>query len=177
MADRTVFISYRHGYPGTKIANAVYLAFSAVKVALGFDLFMDQHEIEPADLFDEVIIEGLDRTTHFVVLLDNDYWSSNYCRKELDHSLARWEKDENIRVLFVMAAEIRPEYMTFRGDNQASAENSKEPRLKRVGQLQFLGPFTRERRLEPLKYDKHRQLRRQIATLIDELEKVLKKPR
>ena len=176
MADPTVFISYRHAYPGTQIADTVYKAFSAVKDGLGFELFMDT-QIDPSDEFDEVILDGLNKTTHFVVLLDNDYWSSAYCRKELDHALRRWEDGENIRILFVKADEIRPEYMTFKAGNQVSAANSKEPRLKRVGQLQFLGPFSEERRLEALKYDDHRELRRQIATLIDALEKVLKKPR
>lgn len=172
MAGPTVFISYRHGSPGTEIANTVYTAFSAVAEGMGFEIFMDQHSFEPSDLFDQKILEGLGRTTHFLALLDNDYWASPYCRKELAHAVTRWEKRENIRLLFVMAGPIKPEFMTFKGD-RASGRISTDALIQRVGDLQFLGPFTPERRLERLKYENRAQMGDQIRLLIDEFERVM----
>src|SRR5688572_22571301 len=87
MPRPTVFISYRHGDPSTLMAREVYTALAAISDGLHFDLFMDQNDIEPAALFDKVILDGLDRTTHFLVLLDNQYWASSYCRKELAHAI------------------------------------------------------------------------------------------
>lgn len=175
MSAPTVFISYRHGEPATQIANAVYTALSAVSEGMGFELFMDQHAIEPADLFDQVILDGLNRTTHFLALLDNDYWASPYCRKELAHAVSRYEKKEPVRLLFVMAGPIKPEYMTFASDRAAGRITSTDALVKRIGDLQFLGPFTPGRRLERLKYEDRAALGDQISTLIDELARVLPK--
>lgn len=175
MARPTIFISYRHGDPSTVIAREVYTALDAVADGLGFDLFMDQHDIEPADLFDEVILEGLDRTTHFLALLDNEYWASSYCRKELAHAITRYEKHEPVRILFVKAGAIRPEYMMLKRDREAGRITT-EPLIERIGDLQFLGPFDRARRLDRLKHENLAELRDQISDLIDELARVLPQP-
>lgn len=175
MPRPTVFISYRHGDPSTLMAREVYTALDAVSDGLGFDLFMDQHDIEPADLFDKVILDGLGRTTHFLALLDNQYWASPYCRKELAHAIERFEKGEPVRILFVMAGSIKPEYMMLRKDREAGRIKT-EPLIERIGDLQFLGPFDKDQRLEPLDPDKLSNLRAQISRLIDQLIRVLPKP-
>lgn len=173
MSSPTVFISYRHGDPSTNIANVIHNALSAVADGLGFDIFMDQHEIEPADLFDEVIIDGLDRTTHFLVVLDNDYWASPYCRKELGRAISRFEQGEKVRILFVKADAIDPQNMVFDKDRAVGRITSDDPLIKRVGDLQFLGPFDNGRRLERLKYEDRAVMRDQVYQLIQELKRVL----
>jgi hypothetical protein len=172
MATPTVFISYRHGEPSTMIANAVYTALSAVSHGMGFELFMDQHAVEPAALFDEEILEGLGRTSHFLALLDNDYWASSYCRKELAHAVNRFENGEAVKLLFVKAGPVKPEYMTLDRD-RLSGLISSVPRFRRIGDVQFLGPFDRGRRLDRLRYESPAQLGDQISELIDELTKVM----
>lgn len=172
MARPTIFISYRHGDPSTVIAREVHTALDAVADGLGFNLFMDQHDIEPSDLFDKVILEGLDRTTHFLALLDNEYWASSYCRKELAHAITRYEKGEPVRILFVKAGPIRPEYMMLKRDRDAGRIPT-EPLIDRIGDLQFLGPFDRSRRLDRLRHENLAELRDQISDLIDELSRVL----
>jgi hypothetical protein len=175
MPRPTVFISYRHGDPSTLIAREVHTALDAVADGLGFDLFMDQHDNEPGDLFDKVILEGLDRTTHFLALLDNDYWASKYCHKELAHAITRYEKGDPVRILFVKAGAIKPEYMMLKKDREAGQIKT-EPLIERIGDLQFLGPFDKARRLERLTPENINNLRDQISDLIDELARVLPKP-
>jgi hypothetical protein len=175
MPRPTVFISYRHGDPSTLIANEVHTALDAVADGLGFDLFMDQNDIEPADRFDDVILEGLNRTTHFLALLDNEYWASKYCRKELAHAITRYEKGEPVRILFVKAGAIKPEYLMLKKDREAGHIKT-EPLIERVGDLQFLGPFDKARRLQRLKPESINDLRDQISDLIDELARVIPNP-
>lgn len=175
MPAPTVFISYRHGDPSTEIANALYNALSAVAPGMGFEIFMDRHAVEPADLFDKVILDGLSRTTHFLALLDNDYWASTYCRKELAHAVTRYEQGEPVRLLFVMAGPIKPEFLTLDPDRAAGLIPS-DPLFRRIGDLQFLGPFDKGGRLERLKYENRAALHDQIKYLIDELERVMPLP-
>jgi hypothetical protein len=174
MPSPTVFISYRHGDPGTKIARALHTAFSAVKNALGFKLFMDESDLEPGGLFDQDILDALASTTHFVALIDNDYWASKYCQLELNHVVSRFEKHEPVRLLFVMAGAIKPEYLTFEAA-RASGTISTNPIIRRIGDLQFLGPFDNGR-LERLKYEATHLLGDQINQLVEQLAKVISKP-
>ncbi len=175
MSTATIFISYRHEEPSTRIADAVYTALMAVSDGMGFEIFMDT-QIKPADKFDKDILDGLNRTTHFLVLLDSKYWASDYCRKELAYAVNRYEKGENVRLLFVMAGAILPEYMTFDKDRATGRINNPDALIKRVGDLQFLGPFSDARRLERLKYENPATLDDQIKELIGQLKRVLPKP-
>lgn len=174
MPGPTVFVSYRHGEPSTEIADALYKALSVVADGMGFELFMDRQDVEPSDRFDETILDGLNRTTHFIALLDNDYWLSAYCRKELAHAVTRYEQGQPVRLLFVMAGPIRPEVMTFDRD-RASGRISTDPLIKRIGDLHFMGPFSKARRLERIKWEDRAEMGDQIGRLIDELERVLPK--
>jgi len=53
MSSATIFISYRHGEPSTRIADALYTALSAVADGMSFELVMDKSAIAPSDLFDQ----------------------------------------------------------------------------------------------------------------------------
>jgi TIR domain len=176
MASSTVFISYRHEVPSTLIATEFYKALRAVRDHFGFDLFMDKSSIEPGDRFVNEILDGLNRTTHFLALLDVEYWSSDYCRKELDHVLARWEKGEDVRILFVKAGEIKPEWMKLKREREAEGIRT-EAQIERIGDLQFLGPFDGASRLIRLKHENIGELRDQIGDLVKELARVLPGPR
>src|SRR5262249_6638397 len=85
----TIFLSYRHASPTTEIANKLYEALGPPADTWGAQVFMDDHDIEPADLFDQKIIAALDSTTHFIALLTNSYWNSTYCRKEVARVVER----------------------------------------------------------------------------------------
>src|SRR5258706_582649 len=174
MAKPTVFISYRHGEPSTYIAQTLYTALSVVSSAMGFDLFMDQHDVEPSDLFDKEIKGGLKRTTHFIAVLDNDYWMSNYCRIELGYAIGRYEKKGRpLRLLFVQAGSINPQYISVDPIRAEGKITSKDPLIKRIGDVQVLGPFSKARRLVRFRAEKPSRLCDQIADLVDELRRVL----
>jgi hypothetical protein len=162
MSKPTIFISYRHAPPTAAIASRLYIA-----------LVPAAEVWEPADLFDTTIIAALDRTTHFIVLLTNAYWSSPYCRKEMARIVERFEHDRSVRLLFVMVEELQPEHFTFAKDRASGRIVSDDPVLRTVGDVQFLGPFDESRRLVRLKYDNDALLGDQLAQLIRRLERVI----
>jgi hypothetical protein len=60
--------------------------------------------------------------------------------------------------------------------DRAAGNIKTEPIIERIGDLQFLGPFDKNRRLDRLKPETLHELRDQISNLIDELIRVLPKP-
>ena len=174
MSSATIFISYRHEEPSTRIADALYTALSAVSDGMGFELVMDKNEIAPSDLFDQKILDGLNRTTHFLALLDNEYWASDYCRKELAHAVNRFENGEHVLLLFVMAGAIKPEYMTFDRDRALGPHRFRS--AFRRSATAVSRSFQQDSRLERLKYEEPSVLDDQISGLIDQLERVLPAP-
>jgi hypothetical protein len=173
MSKPTIFISYRHAPPTAAIASRLYIALVPAAEVWEADVFMDEQDLEPADLFDTTIIAALDRTTHFIVLLTNAYWSSPYCRKEMARIVERFEHDRSVRLLFVMVEELQPEHFTFAKDRASGRIVSDDPVLRTVGDVQFLGPFDESRRLVRLKYDNDALLGDQLAQLIRRLERVI----
>jgi hypothetical protein len=176
MAKPTVFISYRHGAPSTSIARKLHTALKVISEALKFDVFMDEHDVEPADLFDKKIVAGLKETTHFIALIDNEYWTSEYCRKELGHAISGYEKNGKPLLLFVQAGSIDPQYLTIDAIRAEGKIKSRDPLIKRISDVQFLGPFSRNRRLERLRFENSAKLQDQILSLTEELVRVLQKP-
>lgn len=169
-----IFISYRHSDPSAQIAGKLYEALLPAAETWGADLFMDQHALEPADLFDSKIIAGLDRTTHFIALLNNSYWNSDYCRKEIARVIERFEKDRSVRPLFVKEQEFNLQHFTFDKDRRVGRIKTVDPLVIRVGDLQFLGPFNRAGQLERLAWENEARLSDQLAKLVDELQRVVR---
>ena len=134
---------------------------------------MDDHEVEPADLFDEKIVSALDRTTHFVVLLTNAYWGSDYCRKEVARIVERFEAQAPVRLLFVLVEDLNPDYFLFTRDRLAGRIKSTSPLIEKIGDVQFLGPFDENRRLVRLAWENEARLGDQIAQLIRRLQRVI----
>jgi hypothetical protein len=173
-ARPTIFLSYRHAQPTTEIANKLFTALVPASEVWDAEVFMDDNALEPADLFDQKIIDALDRTTHFIVLLTNGYWSSQYCRKELARAVEHFEKGRKARLLFVKVEELDPNHFTFSKDRSAGRINSDHPVINRIGDVQFLGPFNDSRQLVRLKWENEATLGDQIAQLVKRLERVVK---
>lgn len=171
-----IFISYRHAPPTTGIARELYTALVPPAEVWGAELFMDEQDIEPAELFDEVIIGALDRCTDFVVLLSNGYWSSAYCRKELLRVLGRFERERSVRLHFVMVDKLDPAHFSFAKDRAAGRIVSDDPQVQRIGDVQFLGPFDAYGRLVRLAWDQPAGLSDHIGQLVQRLGKVVGRP-
>jgi hypothetical protein len=171
----TIFISYRHESPTAEIAQKLRLALLPPAAAWNADLFMDSQSIEPGTLFDPQIIAALDRTTHFIVLLTNAYWNSPYCRKELERAMRRFGKDGSVVPLFVKAEELDPKYFILAPDSRSGRIRGGEPVIRKIGDVQFLGPFNEQWQLVRLKWEQPAALGDQIAQLIKRLEPLIER--
>jgi hypothetical protein len=169
----TIFISYPHVSPHVGIAQQLYQALRPPADTWGAEVFMDQHALEPADLVDQRLIDAIDRTTHFIALLSNSYWSSTYCRKEIARAVERFERGERVSPLFVKAEEFNLRYFSFDSDRREGRIRSTDPLIASVGDLRFLGPYDGAERLRRLRWEEPSTLSDQIAQLVDELESVI----
>jgi TIR domain len=176
MDEPYLFISYKHGDPSTKIAKRFYDRLDVVSEGLGFQLFMDDKLISGGDQWSMEVEQALHRTTHFIALLNDDYWLSKECRRELRHALIRFEKSGTPRLLFVLAEQMRPELLSFDKDRKTGALTSDDPKVGKVGDLHFLGPFDEHLRLVRLDWQDPGKLSDQLAQLVDRLEKTLPRP-
>jgi hypothetical protein len=171
----TIFISYRHEAPTTDIAQKLRLALVAPAETWNADVFMDSREIRPGTLFDKTIAAALDRTTHFIVLLTNAYWSSAYCRKELRRALRRFGKKGSALPLFVKAEELDPNHFTIAKDLRSGRIRSRDAIIQKIGDIQFLGPFNEQWQLVRLKWEQPAALADQIAQLVQRLEPLIER--
>lgn len=175
MATSFIFISYKHGDPSTAIARHLYDHLSAVSDALDYDLFMDDKENLGGDLWSDNVEEALEKTTHFIALLDPQYWLSPECRRELAFALNRFETSRSPRLLFVKAQEIAPELFRFDKDRRTGVLISPDPKVRSVGELHFLGPYDENLQLVRLAWERPAKLSDQVAQLRARLQKVLPK--
>ena len=84
-----VFISYKHSDRWTPIARRFHLRLEVLAPALGVTIFRDE-AIDPGELWRKEVQQALAKTTHFVVLLCDEYWVSEECQRELRHALERF---------------------------------------------------------------------------------------
>ena len=82
-AYRHVFVSYAH-----KDEKEVELIVKALK-AFGVSYFYDKLSLSGGDVFNEVIIENIDKSDLFVLCWSKNSAESNYVRKEVERALPR----------------------------------------------------------------------------------------
>ncbi len=174
MPHPLVFISYRHGPRWTKLANAMHLKLDAISEGAGFELFLDSQDIRAGARWREKVDEALAGCTHFVSLLCDEYWArSNQCLRELYWAVNRYEStpEKAPHLLFVLAAEMRTDLLKLDGARQRGDLSSLDPQLKAIGDINFLGPFDANARLESLNGKDPQRLDKQLAQLADRLLK------
>lgn len=174
MSGPLIFISYTHQDPWTRIADALALKLENA----GYELIFDR-DLEGGAAWERQLLGRLPEATHFVALLCDPYWGSLWCKREL---LTIWERYEDAlknklpapRLLFVKAGEINPSRLKFdRLRERGEVVFEDEPRLKKVSDLQFLGPFDTQRRLAILDWSDNQTLDNQLGQLRDNFEKTL----
>ena len=176
MASHFVFISYKHGDPSTKIAQAFHDHLAAVSDALDMDIYMDDKDNLGGDVWSEKVNQALDQCTHFIVLLNTAFWLSTECRRELRVALERYERSQSPRLLFIKAEEIRPDLFTFDKERKLGLLKSEDPTVKKVSDIHFLGPFDKDLQLVRLNWESPGRLSDQFSQLLDRLEPTLNKP-
>ena len=145
-AEPRVFISYKHG-PMTPVAQKFYNKLKINGPGMGLaGTFMDAKVIAGGDLWREQVQQALEASTRFVAFLEDDYWLSDECQNELRRAVERFTARDGMKLLFVKAGEIAPELLLFDAPAGAATgagrpEDETRRQLKRVGDLQFLGPF------------------------------------
>lgn len=143
MSKPLIFVSYRHGAPWTALARALHVKLDAISDGAGFDLFLDSEDIRSGEKWREKVDDALARCTHFVALLCDEYWArSNECLREMFAAVARYEASHvEPRLLPVLAANMKPEYLTFDSARQRGDLKSDDPQLRAIGDINFLGPY------------------------------------
>lgn len=173
-----VFISYRHGEPWTDLTHRLHVRLKNVSKALGFDLFIDEG-IDAGALWAAHLREKLEATTHFVCMLCDEYWESIECQRELMFVVESFRATGEPRLLFVLAEAMSPEYLTF--DNDGHSGRLDHPGdggrvVQAVSDVNFLGPFDNNRRLEPLNQDSAARFAEQLTQLVKRLKETLPPP-
>ena len=142
-APAHVFLSYRHG-PLTPTVTRFHNKLRVYAKAFGLaGNFMDAKSIVGGDVWRDEVQQALASTTHFVAFLEDDYWLSDECQKELMRAVERFSARDGLRLLFIRAGAIEPSLLEFDDVPETSDAPPDQTRraLRRVGDLHFLGPF------------------------------------
>lgn len=173
--DRLVFISYKHVDHSTRVARHLRNALEVVSEALGFRVFLDDEELRASDSWQQEVDDALAGMTHFIALLTDEFWLSPECRRELNAAINRYEDGRKTLLLFVLVDDMRPDLLSLNADRQAERLVSDHPRVRRVGDIHFLGPYNSAGQLVRLEWENPAVLRDQIKQLIDRFERTLPK--
>jgi len=94
-AHLLVFISHTLKPPQRTLVDLIYSKFASRHVTP-----FEYHHVNKAGIdWAKALNEALDKTTHFVVLLSGEYERSQTCTTEIEHILARKNRDEKVTIL------------------------------------------------------------------------------
>ncbi|CAB3801340.1 toll/interleukin-1 receptor domain-containing protein [Paraburkholderia fynbosensis] len=170
-----VFISYRHGDPWTELTRRLQVRLKNVSKALGFDLFIDEG-MGAGVMWAQHLQQQLQATTHFVCVLCDEYWESIECQRELMFAVESFRATGEPRLLFVLAEAMSPEYLTFDDagrPDRLGLPGDGERVIQSVSDVNFLGPFDGNLRLEPLSQDSAARFAEQLTQLVKRLKETL----
>lgn len=171
-----VFISYKHSGYSTQVARKLCDALEVVSDALGIRVFLDD-EINPSEEWKEKVNAAMGEMTHFIALLTNEYLlkRSTECRRELLTAVQRYEDGGKTKLLFVLVDDISPGLISLSADRKAGKLVSDEPRVEKLGDINFLGPYNDAKQLVRLEWENDGRLSDQIKQLIDQFQRTLPK--
>jgi TIR domain len=167
-APASIFISYRHAPPWTALSQKLYLKLRAATPD-STEVFRDD-QIRSGDEWERIVNTALQRCTHFVALLCDEYWVlSHECRRELQVAVQRRHASGGAspKLLFIQGASIRAELMRLDGQKAGELQGD-QTGLEHLGKINFLGPFDTHGRLVTLASDR-RRLDLQLGQLRDRL--------
>lgn len=173
MTSKKIFISYKRGEPTTAIAELLYKMIKVNLTAYGFsETFFDKQSIDAGTPWNPVIDQALIETTHFIALLSVDYWLSEQCQQELLDAVERWQQHGLPKLLFILTEELDPNALQMSGNTQSAILNTPFPKVKHLGQINFLGPYDQTGRLSVLKCNDLPALKSQLFKMLQELKAI-----
>lgn len=144
MTGNRLFISYKHEAAWVDMAAKFRVKLKNYGPAWNLESFIDSDDIVVGDAWRASVNAALDSCTHFLCLLCDSYWESTECRRELDAALQRRAAGDKVRLLFVLAEPMKPQYLRFNADGSPVGDVTK------VGDFHFLGPYDDAQRRVPL---------------------------
>lgn len=169
---KMIFISYKRAEPTFEIARRTDQKIRINLKALGFTSWWDKRSIDVGDPWSVEIDKALDSTTHFLSLLSDDYWDSEQCQRELLGAVERFEKQGTPRLLFVLTQKMNPNALEIANDNRSAKIVTKFPKITRLGQINFLGPYDKAGRLVRLDTANPTNLDDQLFGLIEDIKRL-----
>ena len=167
--QKLIFISYKRAEPTFEIAKRMDQKIRVNLKALGFASWWDKRSIEAGDPWSDEIDKALDGTTHFLSLLSDDYWDSEQCQRELLGAVERFEQTGTPRLLFVLTQKMNPNALQIAADGRSANVVTKFPKVTRLGQINFLGPYDKAGRLIRLDRANPASLEDQLFDLVDDI--------
>ncbi len=175
MTHSHIFISYSHGFPSTEIATQFQRKLQVYVKARAYEIFRDD-KIRAGDVWDQRIQDELNKTTHFIALINDAWCLSQPCQEELLYAINRWESSSTPRLLFprllfVMLENMATEHLTLNDDRKAGRLISNNPQIHTLGDLHWLGPYDKNQGLVRLAWENAGQLDDQLFDLVERLWK------
>jgi hypothetical protein len=176
-----VFLSFKHGPRWTPIVERLELKLRIISDGAGFQIFCDR-EMEPGNIWRPDVEDALNVSSHFVVLLCDEYWESRECQIELNQALQRFRDSQftQPRLWFILGEHMRPELLQLSEGRKTGAvveklrQQLKSNVVEKVGDINFLGPFDAGRRLVRLASSSEIELLSdQLADMVSRLAKLI----
>ena len=174
MPDKHIFISYSRAEPTARIANLLYKRIRVNLGGHGFaEPFFDWESVAAGERWRERIESALDRATHFIALLSDDYWLSDNCQCELKGAVERWEAaNTRPRLLFVLTERMDPSALIMQRGERSAKIDSNVARIERLSEINFLGPYDAAGRLIRLDCNNDLHLSDQLYELVQDLRAI-----
>lgn len=171
-ARPVVFISFHASSNSRAIAHALAQQLRAALPG-GVDLFLAD-ELPEGEPVAAAITSALQRCTHFVPLLCDEYWTrSKACREELFTAVAAFEQSGHPKLLPVLVDRVDDELFELGLPRQMGELRSAQPILSSLAELAFAGPLDEAGQPQPMERHAGEKRSAQIEQVAQHIRGVL----
>lgn len=167
-----VFLSFHASSNSRAIAHDLAQQLRA-QMPGGVDLFLAD-ELPEGEPTAPAVANALQRCTHFVPLLCDEYWTrSKACREELFTAVAAFEQTGRPKLLPVLVDRVDNELFELGLPRQMGELRSARPTLNSLTELAFAGPLDESGQLVPLERQPGEKRSAQIAQVAQRIREAL----